>query len=401
MGGNSYDHDSSTPMACDEFGVPEVFLRQSPNMIMFPGQPLSTETSSLTNSNFTGSANFTNIHNQYNPFGFTGYQVDDISGMYYAQARYYSPTSGRFMAEDPIKDQLNWYGYCEANPLTFVDPTGFAASPHLNDNRTQCDLCSTIGFLNPIVPLFAAFGSTPLGLNAIIGMNVAEMRINPATTQGGIVLMGSLAQRQELLRYLQMLTRDQLSMELLSRGDGPTGFERYFDLYIVRVHARAGTRLNYGTDLIRRLANSPHTVTVRHAGFGRNNIVTLSSCPNRCATVWLDTTNPLGVLVEGSSSTGNRLEDAPTHIILGHELIHALRHFEGNSAWGSGMPLYTDPSGIMRRIDTPREELHTIGIPYQRQIDGPWTFPTGITENALRAEHGLPRRLSWFYCWEI
>ena len=36
--------------------------------------------------------------------------------MYYAQARYYAPEAGRFMAEDPIKDQLNWYGYV-ATPL--------------------------------------------------------------------------------------------------------------------------------------------------------------------------------------------------------------------------------------------------------------------------------------------
>jgi len=63
-----------------------------------------------------------------NPFGFTGYQSDDISDMYYAQARYYSPTAGRFMAEDPIKDQLNWYEYCNANPMAFIDPTGLFQS---------------------------------------------------------------------------------------------------------------------------------------------------------------------------------------------------------------------------------------------------------------------------------
>jgi len=57
------------------------------------------------------------------PFGFTGYQME-TGGLQYAQARYYDPAVGRFSAEDPIKDQLNWYGYCGGNPVNFIDPSG-------------------------------------------------------------------------------------------------------------------------------------------------------------------------------------------------------------------------------------------------------------------------------------
>ena len=57
------------------------------------------------------------------PFGFTGYQVDG-NGLQYAQARYYAPDLGRFSAEDPIRDKFNWYGYCDGNPINFVDPSG-------------------------------------------------------------------------------------------------------------------------------------------------------------------------------------------------------------------------------------------------------------------------------------
>ena len=35
-----------------------------------------------------------------NPFGFTGYQSDNITNLYFAQARYYTPKIGRFNAED-------------------------------------------------------------------------------------------------------------------------------------------------------------------------------------------------------------------------------------------------------------------------------------------------------------
>jgi len=300
------------------------------------------------------------------------------------------------MAEDPIKDQLNWYGYCEANPLTFVDPTGFAASPHLNDNHTQCDLCSSVGFLNPMVYAFAAFGSTPLGLNAIINMNAMNISAAPniAPLRGGIVLRGTLEQRQELLAYLQMLTRDTLSMErVICEVLGILNIR-----YEVRYRAIVGNRLNNGTQLIRRLVNSPYTVHIRHYD-GPSMMTGLIHPTHRCATVWLNTTDPVGLLVAGPSCSGNRLEDAPIHIILGHELIHALRHFEDTALWGYGSPLYVDPSGTMRRSPTPREELHTIGISYQRRANDPWTHPTGITENALREEHGLPRRLSWHSVW--
>jgi RHS repeat-associated protein len=59
------------------------------------------------------------------PFGFTGYQGDDVSGLYYAQARYYDSRVGRFDAEDPIRHMLNWYAYCNCNPIAWIDPTGF------------------------------------------------------------------------------------------------------------------------------------------------------------------------------------------------------------------------------------------------------------------------------------
>ena len=36
-----------------------------------------------------------------NPFAFTGYQSDLVSGMYYAQARYYDPRISRMISQDP------------------------------------------------------------------------------------------------------------------------------------------------------------------------------------------------------------------------------------------------------------------------------------------------------------
>ncbi|MBO5032996.1 MAG: DUF4280 domain-containing protein [Lachnospiraceae bacterium] len=64
------------------------------------------------------------------PFGYTGYRHDDISGTYFAQAREYQPEVGRFTAEDIIKgngaipQNLNRYGYCWNNPILLVDLNG-------------------------------------------------------------------------------------------------------------------------------------------------------------------------------------------------------------------------------------------------------------------------------------
>ncbi len=64
------------------------------------------------------------------PFGYTGYRYDTVSGTYFAQAREYQPKTGRFCAQDVIAgngaapETLNRYGYCLGNPVGLVDLDG-------------------------------------------------------------------------------------------------------------------------------------------------------------------------------------------------------------------------------------------------------------------------------------
>ena len=64
------------------------------------------------------------------PIAFTGYQEDEISGLAYAQARYYSSDNGRFVQEDICKGMpsipmtLNPYVYCINDPKIYADKDG-------------------------------------------------------------------------------------------------------------------------------------------------------------------------------------------------------------------------------------------------------------------------------------
>ncbi|NJL32459.1 MAG: RHS repeat-associated core domain-containing protein, partial [Phycisphaerales bacterium] len=62
-------------------------------------------------------------------WGYTGESRDSHTGLNYHRARWYAPTIGRFISEDPLgwpgDDQGNLYRYVSNNPLIYTDPTGW------------------------------------------------------------------------------------------------------------------------------------------------------------------------------------------------------------------------------------------------------------------------------------
>lgn len=72
------------------------------------------------------------------PFRFAGRQFDSETGLYYNRARYYDPTVGRFISEDPIglAGGVNQYAYAGNDPINGIDPSG------LDHSKWRYDDCS-------------------------------------------------------------------------------------------------------------------------------------------------------------------------------------------------------------------------------------------------------------------
>ncbi|MDC7278415.1 DUF6531 domain-containing protein, partial [Butyrivibrio fibrisolvens] len=73
---------------------------------------------------------YTKKGNIIQPLAFTGYQHDEITGSYFAQARYYDSNAGRFVSEDKVRgfvgspNTINHYLYCWNSPVDKEDLDG-------------------------------------------------------------------------------------------------------------------------------------------------------------------------------------------------------------------------------------------------------------------------------------
>ena len=61
-----------------------------------------------------------------NPFQYTARESDPETGLYFYRARYYDPTIGRFISEDPIRfaGSASFYTYTHNWPVDATDPSG-------------------------------------------------------------------------------------------------------------------------------------------------------------------------------------------------------------------------------------------------------------------------------------
>ena len=114
-----------------------------------------------------------------NPFRYRGYYYDVDTGLYYLPARYYDPTTGRFISADDIEyadpetiNGLNLYAYCGNNPVMNIDPTGHDFwSWLLGIFIVVAAVALTVFTAGIAAPISAALGGGMLG--AVVGGAVA------------------------------------------------------------------------------------------------------------------------------------------------------------------------------------------------------------------------------------
>ena len=85
---------------------------------------------------------------QRTPYLFTSKELDEETGLYYHGARYYDPRTNVWQSADPLLTQgiadgtrysvaLNAYAYANANPVSYVDPTGRQGGRRAGNRNTN------------------------------------------------------------------------------------------------------------------------------------------------------------------------------------------------------------------------------------------------------------------------
>ncbi len=150
-----------------------------------------------------------------NPWQYAGGYYDAESGLYLLGARYYAPTLGRFLQQDPLGSSGSQYAYAGSNPCNNSDPTGSRTCYHhvtpsevsdqvwfLQDDSTNLTIIGTVELaaagaaaLVPGLQIPAAAGIV-IGSALIIGGQIdakEALALQPYATTGFDVQYNSYA----------------------------------------------------------------------------------------------------------------------------------------------------------------------------------------------------------------
>ena len=110
-------------------------------------------------------------------FGYTGRERDQETGLQYNRARYYDPSTGGFIGQDPIgfaAGDANLYRYVLNNPIIYIDPSGLEAVAFFNIKRGEL----TVSDINRSkrVTLTGVFsGLNKFGINGVNNPNLESV----------------------------------------------------------------------------------------------------------------------------------------------------------------------------------------------------------------------------------
>ena len=118
-------------------------------------------------------------------FGYAGYRYDPETNLYYANARYYSPTLGRFLEPDPIGQDggINIYAYTGNDPINFTDPLGLCAGAGCGNANPATQLIPQNDAITPVYPVETLIGIATGGsvVRSALGAIVNQFLPNPVS----------------------------------------------------------------------------------------------------------------------------------------------------------------------------------------------------------------------------
>ena len=122
----THDESIDTPLSIKTNNQSFYYQRDHQGSILNLTDESQNKVEEYTYTDAYGSTVKTQTINTNNPYAYTGREYDD-EDLYYYRARYYDPSTQRFLSEDPIgynSGDFNFYRYVGNSPSNFVDPSG-------------------------------------------------------------------------------------------------------------------------------------------------------------------------------------------------------------------------------------------------------------------------------------
>ncbi|MBE5897015.1 MAG: hypothetical protein E7281_04560, partial [Lachnospiraceae bacterium] len=142
-------------------------------------------------------ANIIDARERFQPLSYTGYQKEAVGDTYFAQARRYDASIGRFVSEDKVDTIIdscclfNKYAYCINNPYSYVDLNGLWPK-FIEDHKEAIGIGLTVAGVVGGIAITALSGglAAPFVAGAVVGATGYlgdKIYNNEEATVGGFV----------------------------------------------------------------------------------------------------------------------------------------------------------------------------------------------------------------------